>query len=254
LLVTVKTYPNPSTKYDETVCCAGITEDKQWVRLYPVRYRDLPFESQFKKYDIIEVIAERHNDNRPESWRPRVDTLKKVGHINSTNNWRERLDWIKPTLLPGYAELLRLQQSEYKSLGAFRPAKIVEVKVTFKDDRWSDSQLAAINQLDLFSDKDPLELVPYRFYIDFIDEKGKPHSLSVIDWEFSELWRKERDRLKSGEEAAEQVRKKLLEVTSPNRDLILFAGNQANPARRATFLILGCFWPKLEDQLSLDFQ
>jgi hypothetical protein len=148
LLITVKAYPTPSTKYEETVCCAGITEDRQWVRLYPVPYRDLSGQRQFQKYDIAEVTAERrepHKDDRPESWRPRLDTMRIVDHIEPANNWRERLDWITPTLLRGYAELLRLQQSDNKSLGAFRPARILGVKVKPEEDRWSDAQLAAIN-------------------------------------------------------------------------------------------------------------
>lgn len=254
LLVTVKAYPSPSTKYEETVCCAGITEDKQWVRLYPVPYRDLPGQRQFQKYDLVEVTAERreaHKDDRPESWRPRLDTMKIVGHIDPDYNWRERLAWIKPTILPGYAELLRLQQSENKSLGAFRPAKILGVKVKPEEDRWSAAQMAAINQQNLFSDKEPLEVVPYRFQIGFDDEDGKPHWLSVIDWEFSQLWRKERDRLHDAKKAADQVHKKLEQVTSAQKDLILFVGNQANPTRRRSFMILGCCWPKLDLQQSL---
>jgi len=81
LLVTVKAYPSVSTKYNELVCCAGITEDRQWVRLYPVPYRDLPNHTQFQKYDIVEVTCERreaHKDNRPESWRPRLDTMRVI--------------------------------------------------------------------------------------------------------------------------------------------------------------------------------
>ncbi|MCE0523916.1 MAG: hypothetical protein LV480_13490 [Methylacidiphilales bacterium] len=255
LLVTVKAYPSPSTKYEETVCCAGIAEDKSWLRLYPVPYRDLPGQRQFQKYDLVEVVAERrepHKDDRPESWRPRLDTMKIIGHIQPARNWRERLAWISPTVLSGYAELLRLQKSENKSLGAFRPTKILGVKVKPEKDRWSPAQIAAINQQNLFSDKEPLELVPYRFQIGFQDEEGKSHWLSVIDWEFSQLWRKERDRLGDAQKAADQVYKKLEEVTSAQRDLILFAGNQANPARRQSFMILGCCWPKIDLQESLN--
>lgn len=39
VLVTVLTYPTPSDKYIETVCTAGITEDYQWIRIYPLRLR-----------------------------------------------------------------------------------------------------------------------------------------------------------------------------------------------------------------------
>src|SRR3981189_350604 len=119
LLVTVKAYPSPSVKYDETVCCAGITEQMNWVRLYPIPYRDLPGARQFKKYDVIEVMAARPDpwkDNRPESWRPKLETLKVVDHLESSNNWSARLEWIRPTVLPGYTALCSLQRSQNKSL------------------------------------------------------------------------------------------------------------------------------------------
>src|SRR5882724_3335556 len=163
LLVTVKAYPSPSTKYEETVCCAGITEDRQWVRLYPVPYRDLPGQKQFQKYDIIEVDCERrepHKDDRPESWRPVLETLHFVGHVDTNKgNWDARLDWIKPTLSKGFAEIAEKQQSENKSLGAFKPAKILGAEIAPADDNWTDAQINTINQSDLFSDKEPLEKV-----------------------------------------------------------------------------------------------
>jgi hypothetical protein len=58
VLVTVKAYPNPSKKYGETVCVAGIDLGTgKWIRLYPIQYRDLEDEKKFKKYSIIEIKA-----------------------------------------------------------------------------------------------------------------------------------------------------------------------------------------------------
>ena len=256
-MVTVKAYPSVSIRYKELVCCAGITEDKQWVRLYPVAYRQLRNWQQFEKYDIIEVDVERrppHKDNRPESWMPFLDTLKKVGRIPTNNgNWDARLEWIKPTLLKGYAELMELQGSENRSLAAFKPSRILDIEVSPDKGEWTPQQQAALDQRELFDgfDKEPVEKVPYRFRVGFLDERGKDHWLSVIDWEFFQLWRKERDRLGSEEIAAEQVRKKLEWITSGDKDLILYAGNLANPAMRKSFMILGCCYPKDDPQMTL---
>ncbi len=256
LIVTVKAYPSVSIRYNELVCCAGITEDKKWIRLYPVPYRSLPQWQQFEKYDIIEVDVERrdfHKDNRPESWRPLLDSLKKIGKVETTRgNWDARLEWIKPTLLSGFAELQALQESENKSLGAFRPSRILDIEVSPDKEEWTPEQQAALNQGDLFDgfDRDPIEKVPYRFRIGFLDERGKDHWLSVIDWEFFQLWRKERDRFQSEEKAAEQVRKKLEWVCAGDKDLILYAGNLANPVMRKSFMILGCCYPKDDPQMT----
>jgi hypothetical protein len=56
LLVLVKAYPSVSMKYGEAVCVAGVRLDAprpEWVRLFPVGFRDLPAEQQFGKYDVI---------------------------------------------------------------------------------------------------------------------------------------------------------------------------------------------------------
>ena len=49
------TYPHPSEAHQELVCTAGITEDLEWVRLYPIDYRYRPKEQQFHKYQWIEI-------------------------------------------------------------------------------------------------------------------------------------------------------------------------------------------------------
>jgi hypothetical protein len=51
VLITVKTYPAISSKYDELVCTAGFLEDGSWIRIYPIQFRKKAFEEQYKKYD-----------------------------------------------------------------------------------------------------------------------------------------------------------------------------------------------------------
>lgn len=38
VLITVKTYPAISSKYDELVCTAGFREDGTWIRIYPIQF------------------------------------------------------------------------------------------------------------------------------------------------------------------------------------------------------------------------
>ena len=60
VLVVAKTYPNLSKKYDRTVSYSCIDFDTyQWIRIFPIRFFDLPYEKQFKKYDIIEIEVEQ---------------------------------------------------------------------------------------------------------------------------------------------------------------------------------------------------
>ncbi len=98
ILITVKTYPIPSSKYDELVCTAGVTESGDFIRLYPIKYRDLPFSQQYQKYQWIEVEVEKHcgRDNRKESYRPIDDTLRKLGEPipTQTGDWSERAHFV----------------------------------------------------------------------------------------------------------------------------------------------------------------
>ena len=71
VFITVKTYPTLSVKYDELVCTAGITEKGKWIRIYPVPFRKLKWEKQYKKYQWIELeVTKNKKDFRLESHRP----------------------------------------------------------------------------------------------------------------------------------------------------------------------------------------
>jgi hypothetical protein len=70
VLITVKTYPTISEKYKELACTAGFREDGSWIRLYPIPFRLLDQEQQYKKYQWVEVDTARNKgDQRPESHR-----------------------------------------------------------------------------------------------------------------------------------------------------------------------------------------
>ena len=67
VLITVKTYPTLSAKYDELVCTAGFREDGTWIRIYPVPFRKKAYHEQYKKYDWIEVdLVKNDGDFRPK--------------------------------------------------------------------------------------------------------------------------------------------------------------------------------------------
>ncbi len=68
VLITVKTYPTLSTRYEELVCTAGFKEDGTWIRIYPVQFRKKTYTEQYKEYDWIEVdLVRNEKDPRPES-------------------------------------------------------------------------------------------------------------------------------------------------------------------------------------------
>ncbi len=50
VLITVKTHPTISAKYDELACTAGFRED-ELVRIYPVPFRKTSLYRAIQKYD-----------------------------------------------------------------------------------------------------------------------------------------------------------------------------------------------------------
>ncbi len=70
----VKTYPNFSAQYEETVCTARVLENGKWVRIYPVPYRLLQDYERYEKHQWISVDLQRNaRDHRRESYRPISD-------------------------------------------------------------------------------------------------------------------------------------------------------------------------------------
>lgn len=89
VLVTVKTYPTLSGKYDELVCTTGFREDGSWVRIYPIPFRKKSYDEQYSKYDWIEIdLVKNTSDFRPESFRP----YSHDSEINIVGRHRLRLD------------------------------------------------------------------------------------------------------------------------------------------------------------------
>ncbi len=255
VLITVKTYPIPSARYDELVCTAGVREDGSLVRLYPINFRDLPFSQQYKKYQWIEVAAVKHvgRDARKESYRPDCATIKLLGEPipSGRDNWAERAKYVLAKKARSMEDLSELQGADRTSLGIFRPKQIHDLVYKADDADWKASFKAALAQARLWDDrkasKEPPRKVPWKFqYVFDCDDprcKGK-HQMMIEDWEVGALYWKQRDRGATPDEAAKTVREKFLgELCAPDRDAHFFVGTIL--AHPKTWVVIGVFWPKL---------
>ena len=92
VLIVVKTYPALSKKYDELVCTAGFREDGRWVRIYPIPFRKLDYDSRYKKYHWIELDLKRNTaDPRPESYKPvNYEQIKLCDFIDTDKGYWSR--------------------------------------------------------------------------------------------------------------------------------------------------------------------
>jgi hypothetical protein len=250
VLITVKAYPTPSMKYSESVCVAGIrldTPTPEWVRLYPVLFRDLPKSRQFDKYDILRLRGRpRTGDPQPESFSPNLDTIEKIDHISAEHDWRDRIPHIDAVRIGSMCELYRREKADRTSLGVFRPAEITRLEITATSAEWDQKRQSALGQGSLFCEeqKRPLEKIPFEFHFSFRcdDPTCNGHRMSMIDWQIGEHYRKTRRAGRSLDERLRLVEERWIGlVYGPNRDTQFFAGNMAK--RHNTFVLLGAFWP-----------
>lgn len=259
VLITVKTYPIPSAKYDELVCTAGVTEVGDFIRLYPVNFRDLPFSQQYKKYQWIEVLADKHRgrDVRKESYRPDSNSIKIRGEPIPSNpgNWSRRARYALAKKSQSMEELYEKQRADRTSLGVFRPKEVSDLIVTPDDPDWKASFKAALQQARLWEtrtvSKEPPRKVPFKFHYRFgcDDTRCKGHKMMIEDWELGALFWKLVDQGASHEEVSKKVRDKFLtELCGPDKNTHFFVGTIL--AHPNTWVVIGVFYPKVQAQKS----
>ena len=195
-IILIKAIPRASKKYQETVCCAGVTDQGDWKRLYPLRFRQLDGENQFSRWDIVSFRYRRPtSDHRKERCHVFEDTLNVIGSFDSSR----RAELIEKILRPS----ARAAAEAGESLAAIKPK---EVKFIYKKRKDVDieSQRKLFQQAarqGSFIDKDlaAIEPSPYSFAFHFIDDNGS-HTYQCGDWETQATffnWRK-----KYGEDGA----------------------------------------------------
>ena len=254
VLITVKTYPIPSVKYDELVCTAGVNESGEFIRLYPIRFRDLAFSQQYKKYQWIEVEADKHTgrDTRKESYRPREDSLKILDEpISPRDNWRERAKYALAQKSKSMEELYEHQKRDRTSLGVIRPRQILDLEISRDVDEWKPKFLEAMKQQRLWDDRtatrQPPRKIPWKFYYRFQcdDDRCKGnHRMMIEDWEIGALYWRCIDNGATPEEATSKVKQKYLDHMCANdRDTHLFVGTVLE---HGTWVVIGVFWPRKE--------
>lgn len=261
VLITVKTYPTLSAKYEELVCTAGFREDGTMVRIYPIPFRKKAYNEQYKKYDWIELdLVKNTRDFRPESYRPNSfdNQIKIVGHIGTENNWQERKRICLNKIYYNMQDLISEAQNKNicTSLAVFKPTEILDFYAESVERNWDKNKLKKLNQLNLFeSSKDGqfkvVKKLPYKFIFRFKDIQGTESQLMIEDWEAGQLYWRCLDKHNGNEQnAVADVRKKYFDDFAKTKDLYFFLGTtQAHHFKsKNPFIIIGTFHPKPELQ------
>ncbi len=265
VLITVKTYPIPSAKYDELVCTAGVTEAGDFVRLYPINFRDLPFTQQYEKYQWIRIRASKHTgrDARKESYRPDCDSLEVLGNPIPSNpgNWSERGKYALAKRAASLEELCERQASDRTSLGNLQAKGRPRPRDRPRCRDMESSVPAGVAQARLLETrgvtKEPPRKVPFWFQYRFTcdDRRCKGHQMMIEDWEVGALYWRLVDHGEKPSNAAEKVREKFLtQICSAANDTYFFVGTIL--AHPKSWVVLGVFYPKKHEPVinkQLDF-
>lgn len=152
ILILCKTYPSPSAKYAETSCVAGLTSDGKLVRLFPVPFRLVADDQQFRKWQWIEVRLEKsRGDHRPESHKIYVDTIvcdaepMKAGK----RGWPARMELLAPQpVFNDFDAMEAARAAGGATLALFKPRRFtrLEIKATRNAD-WTQEERAKLLQM-----------------------------------------------------------------------------------------------------------
>ncbi|MDD9910333.1 MAG: hypothetical protein OXR62_11655 [Ahrensia sp.] len=181
----MKAQPHRSSKYHETVCCAGIGRDGKWRRQYPVPFRILNDTQKFKRWDWIEYQCTKPaEDLRAESQKVVPESLKLAGELRKT----ERASFLNPLVRETFSDA----NARGESLTILRPLTL-ELRWSEKSqseltsERQKHAELA--KQMSFFdSTAKPLEPSPVRFTIRWRDQEGRIGNHHCDDWETSSAY------------------------------------------------------------------
>lgn len=238
ILILCKTYPSPSARHVETSCVAGLDLKGQLVRLYPVPFRLIQDDQQFRKWQWISArVRKNPEDHRPESHRISVDTIDLLGDPLPTKNaWEARREAIASLeVFHDFEALDRARVERGVSLGLLRPARLIDLTITKADSPdWTDEEVAKLMQLqqqgDLFNQDAEqrslrqLRKLPFAFHYLYEcsadDGTVREYRHKLVDWEAGALYW----NVRRHENWEERFKQRFLDEFA-EKDLLFLMGN-----------------------------
>ncbi len=247
ILVIVKAYPEKSTKYDSSICTAGLTENSEWIRIYPIRLNIFQkSQNILKKWNWIEAKIEKSNEklNRKESYKVDERSIRLINsELTKTyrkNTWDERNKILLPLLKKSREELEFLKLTEDISIGLIKPKSFeFYIRKPINEINVIENK---ISQLTLEGTKIRIpdeigNFFAYKFKCD--DPNCKGHDTICEDWEIREAFRSWRKRYEDSETLKEKLIEKF-QTFMESRDLYFIMGT-TNPYNK--WVIIGLYYP-----------
>lgn len=176
----MKAQPHRSSRYFETVCCAGIGRDGKWRRQYPVPFRNLQDWQKFSRWQWIRYrYRKSDSDRRTESQKVDPDSLESLGEVPKS----ERSRLVSPLVRSSFADA----DARGESLTLLRPSAFElgwqeKTQAELDDERTKHHELARqLSWLD--KPARPFEPCPFKFMVKWTDQDGRSRRHEADDWE-----------------------------------------------------------------------
>lgn len=242
LLILCKTEPTISSKYEELVCVAGITEEGEFRRIYPIPWETFfsDNDKRFQKKQWIEYELREENpegDNRPESRKIVNDSIE----VKERASYRE----IRSLLDDNLTNLEDLNEKDQQevSIGVIQPENIDNI---YADENPSHEKAEEGKKQKTIGGDEAvrIDVNEVQYHLEFSCCEGceTDHDMLCEDWEISELHRSLTDNYDS-EEAQEKAISKIREVIENKPDTYLLVGTHH---QWGTYLIISLIYPKKE--------
>jgi len=256
ILILVKAYPEKSDKLGSAICTAGITEENEWIRIYPIGFDYFVRKLNFKKFTWIEAEVQKANEKlmRKESYKVRQKSIKiiddslsniKVNEEIKRKIWSERQKIINSMVNNSVQELRNAYKKDKTSLGLIKPELIdFRFRKPFREiniDVPKTHQKSIDNSRVLIADRIE-HIISYKFKCQGIEcnckKETRPyHDMTCEDWElFAALrkWPYENEIME------EKIREKFYKWMKEKRDLYFCMGMIS---RYPQWVIIGLLYP-----------
>lgn len=254
VLLTVKAYPEVSKTYGETVCLAGITEENEFIRLYPVPF-ELFRSSRLPKYTWIEVECAKTQDllGRKESHKIRTDSSnygirvvdQSLVRAKGRAPWAERNKVVLPLLSPSLEDLQKRLDSDRTSLGLVKASELLDFHIRqplSELEKKIEEERSAHVQTTLFGgSRTKLQKIPHNFYYRFRCSPSCPivHDMSFEDWEVFQSFLAWKDIYPDSQTLWLKMKQKFYDEFR-EKNLHFFVGTHY---RWPSWMIVGAYYP-----------
>lgn len=245
ILVTVKAYPEKSTKYKgHLVCTAGITDEEEWIRLYPITIQKFIGKHKVKKFYWIEAECKKATHeklNRKESYKVREDSIRVIDTslTEPEPDWYARHKILSNHISSSKEALEEAYKDDKTSLGIIKPKEVEfyhsnELKIY--QNNHSYQQAIDGSRIPIF---DPLPHI-FRYKFKCSSDEEKLHDIQCEDWELMESYRSWGQRYNNTSVLWDKLYSKYHTQMIEKKDLHFIMGMYS---QYPTWMIIGLYYP-----------